>query len=51
MRARIFTEPCPGGRYWVYELLDMSRPEGQRLVATGVRHSWNVALRDAMARL
>ena len=44
MKARVFTETTPAGLAWTYEIADPAKPEGNRLVVSGMRPTWASAM-------
>jgi hypothetical protein len=52
-RVRVKGAPAATGTGygWWYELLDMSRPEGSRIVVLATRWTWRQAVRDGIADL
>jgi hypothetical protein len=47
VKARVFSDVAPAGRYWVYEVRDLARLEGHQVVITGTRLSQPDALASA----
>lgn len=51
MRARVFSEETPAGLAWTFEVVDVSRPSGYRIMTSGMRPTWRQALAAAHAWL